>query len=97
MDEGGPQGNSEWLKEYHLELRDFIACDSSDCTNEATMYTQVSCCGSVSFGCVPCMNKTIEMLNRLMITHHQILCDSCGARCAPGGWLTQPRNLSLTH
>lgn len=92
-DENKTQGNSEWLETYGLALEDRVSCDSADCNDSGVLFSKVSCCGAVLIACDECMHKAAQLVMWMMHNGKAIVCEGCGAKCSPKGWMSKPEKL----
>lgn len=93
QDDNKTQGNSDWLKAYGLALEDRVPCDSEDCDGNAGYYSQVSCCGAVLLACTACMKQAGKTVIWMLHHNKEIVCDACGKRNNPKGWMSAPEKL----
>lgn len=96
-DENKPQGNSDWLQAYGLDLEDKVLCDSKGCEGEAVYYSQASCCSAIILACENCMHSAAKMLVWLHHNERSVTCDACNRETDPKGWLSKPQRLRLTQ
>jgi hypothetical protein len=94
-DENKMQGNIEWLKTYNLGLEDVVSCDTVECSNPATYYAKVKCCGAVLISCEPCMHNAYKVVTFMVKSNKAVVCQGCNKPNNPKGWLSRPVKLSL--
>lgn len=95
MNENEPQGTSDWLKEYGLNIEDRVSCDTIDCKNAAIYYSRVRCCGGVMLSCGPCYDKAVQFVMWMIHNDKILSCKWCHEVCTPKGWLSPPHDLLL--
>jgi hypothetical protein len=87
-EENKPIGNRDWLKELNLDGK--VTCDTKGCFREATVWSQVGCCGAVLIHCRNCMIDLITVLNLRIRAGSSVYCGECESHVDPHGWLTRP-------
>lgn len=91
--ENTPQGNSEWLKTFNLNLEDKVTCDTEGCDGVGGWWTKVSCCDKVFIFCNECVKKNHLFIAWLAASNKVVVCKHCHTERSPIGWQTRPEQL----
>lgn len=95
MTDNTPIGNSDWLAEYGIALKDEVTCDATGCRRVASLYTRVRCCGAVFMYCSDCMKNVYEVLMKTVAARAMVTCPSCHKQSSAVQWAEVPKELAL--
>lgn len=94
-DEFRPQGNSDWLETYNLNLKDVVLCDIEDCNLEAVAYFQMRCCNTVLIYCQGCLDSQLRFIIKMFKQKRRVSCSDCKQSMSAEGCITKPQPLKL--
>lgn len=95
MEEKRIQGNSEWLAEFKLALKDEVPCEVGGCDDDAEWYMMYRCCNKVFLGCGGHCHMALRHLMSMAREGVIARCDWCGASMHAMSYMTRPHPLKL--
>lgn len=93
--ENQPIGNSDWLKEFHLDLEDRVGCDSNNCDSDSTMFVRYMCCNSINLSCELHMSQFVQRLLGMNERGIFAKCPNCKRHVPPLRLIFKPESLAL--